>query len=153
MDTQILDKVFSYMKTKPNNPASISQINRFCELGINDNTEMRNIEAEVISTGLVDYKKGDAAFWYSLQLNDMGLIQLNKYKSYSDYLKDINAEQISKIETDEMIKKKLKVDLANAERIYKTYTSTRILAWSGFIFGLAALILKLLEMFGKLPFK
>lgn len=153
IEIEILDKIFNYMKTKPNVPISISLINRLYELGINNDTEMRSIEAEIMETKLVDYEKGKAANWFSLQLNDYGVTQLNKYKSYSEYLKNIDAEQISKLETEQMAKKKLKVDLANAERIYKTYRSTRIIAWSGFIFGLIALILKLLEVFGKLPLK
>lgn len=51
-------------------------------------------------------------------------------------------------EFEELGKRKLKIDLANSERVYKSYTVTRIFAWTGAISGLAALLLSLLKLFG-----
>ena len=56
-----------------------------------------------------------------------------------------------KRELEELSNKKLKIDLVNAERIYKSYQTTRIFAWIGAISGLVALILTLLKLMHKLP--
>jgi len=49
---------------------------------------------------------------------------------------------------DALTDKKLKVDLANAERVYKTYFSTRAMAIMATIVSVVLLFLKLAELFG-----
>ncbi|HET6256649.1 MAG TPA: hypothetical protein VFE32_21420 [Puia sp.] len=54
-------------------------------------------------------------------------------------------------EIDEVIKRKLRIDLANAERVYRSYRTTRILAWIGAVSGLVAIVFSLLKTFFHFP--
>lgn len=56
-------------------------------------------------------------------------------------------EEASKTLSD----KKLRFDVLNAERVYKTYHSTRIMAIVGAVSGLIAILLKVAESLGWLP--
>lgn len=67
------------------------------------------------------------------------------YKGLFERQKKQQQEQKGK---DTLTDKKLKVDLANAERVYKTYFSTRAMAIIATIVSLALLFLKLAEVFG-----
>jgi hypothetical protein len=66
------------------------------------------------------------------------------YTSYDDLLEKERTASETKSRKD-------KVDLANAERVYKSYPLTRAAAWVGAISGAIALLLKLAELFGILP--
>ncbi len=47
--------------------------------------------------------------------------------------------------------KKQNYDLSNVERVYKSYHTTRFLAWAGFILGLLAILIKVAETLNILP--
>ena len=53
---------------------------------------------------------------------------------------------------DALTDKKLRLDVANAERVYRTYQSTRFIAWAGFILTILAIVLKILESNHLWPF-
>lgn len=61
-----------------------------------------------------------------------------------------NQQLIEQNRNNNLATKKLEVDLANAERVYKTYFSTRLMAIISVIVSVALLIIKLAETFGWL---
>lgn len=70
------------------------------------------------------------------------------YQTNFEKLKQQDAEKKS---IDALTARKLKVDLDNAERVYKTYFSTRSMAIIACIVSVCLLLLKLAEVFGWLP--
>ena len=69
------------------------------------------------------------------------------YKELFERQKKQQQEQSGRAELSD---KKLKVDLANAERVYKTYRSTRVMAIAATIISAILLLLKLAELAGWL---
>jgi len=67
---------------------------------------------------------------------------------YKVYFEKLNKETEDKKERDKLSDEKLKVDLANAQRVYKTYFSTRAMAIIATIVSITLLLLKLAEVFG-----
>ena len=49
-------------------------------------------------------------------------------------------------------KRKAEIDFANAERVYKTYRSTRFIAWTTFSIAVILALLRLAEALKLLPF-
>lgn len=66
------------------------------------------------------------------------------YTSFDDLIASENEDEKRK-------RDKENIDFKNAERIYKSYPLTRVLAWIGAFSGATALLLKLAELFGILP--
>lgn len=94
---------------------------------------------------------------YSYLINSTGINFINelpvdfKDKPYTYHLK-LSEDKTAKEEEIEAINiKKTKIDLANAERVYKTYFSTRLMAIIAAIVSVGLLFLKLAELFGWLP--
>jgi hypothetical protein len=85
--------------------------------------------------------------WYVLIGKGAQVYKDGGYKSYFEKLKQ-EAEEINK--RIKLSDKKLTVDLANAERVYKTYFSTRAMAIIATIVSVALLLIKLAEVFGWL---
>lgn len=69
---------------------------------------------------------------------------------YEKDFERLRQKQIGKEKTDALGARKLEVDLANAERVYKTYFSTRAMAIIATIVSITLLLLKLAEVFGLL---
>ena len=67
---------------------------------------------------------------------------------YKELFERQKKQQQSQEGKDALTEKKLKIDLANAERVYKTYFSTRVMAIIATIVSVALLFLKLAEVFG-----
>jgi hypothetical protein len=67
---------------------------------------------------------------------------------YKKHFEKLNQEVEDKKERDRLSDEKLKIDLANAQRVYKTYFSTRAMAIAGAIVSVLLLLLKLAEVFG-----
>ena len=80
---------------------------------------------------------------YVIKGEGIEFIKLGGYKSKHD----------SENEDKAFKKKKDEVDLANAEKVLKSYTLTRIFAWIGAIAGVCALIIKVLEILKVIPTK
>jgi hypothetical protein len=64
------------------------------------------------------------------------------------YLNWLNHEKSNEI----LQSNKMKVDLANAERILKDYPYTRLIAWAAFIFGAIGLYLSLAQAMNLWPY-
>lgn len=71
------------------------------------------------------------------------------YKAHFERLKQQDDE---KKVTESKTARKLEVDLANAERVYKTYNSTRFISWTSFGIGLFLGFLKLAEVLKWWPY-
>lgn len=95
---------------------------------------------------IVQREKGSA--YYDIRQQGREIHNMGGYKAYLQKKADKEAEEK---ETKELSKRKLKVDLANAERVYNTYRSTRIFAIVSFIFATALALLKLAEYLKLLP--
>ena len=75
-----------------------------------------------------------------INLTDKGALDYrNKF-----YIKQWKEEKLSR--------KKLKLDMKNAERIYKSYPATRFIAWTGFIFAAIGLYLSIARAINIWPF-
>ena len=82
-----------------------------------------------------------------LVINGAG-ITFAKNGGYKAYLEKQKHEADVKIEADALSSRKLKIDLANAERVYKTYFSTRAMAIIATIVSVCLLLIKLATIFG-----
>lgn len=83
--------------------------------------------------------------WYIRTGDGAIFIDKGGYKAHFEKLNQ-EADQIK--ERTSLSDKKLIVDLANAERVYKTYYSTRVMAIVATIVSVVLLLLKLAEVFG-----
>ena len=68
------------------------------------------------------------------------------YTSYDEIIKKENIKKEKKDLKDE-------IDLRNAERVFKTYNSTRFIAWATFIITIILALLKLAEVLKFWPYK
>jgi hypothetical protein len=92
-----------------------------------------------------------------VQTENPGIFKLNDEK---DCIKQYKKNEIEgsikereEIENQRLSREKLKTDISNAERIYRTYRSTRTLAIIGVILSLIAVLLGVAQLFGWLPLK
>lgn len=92
-----------------------------------------------------------------IELRNYGFISFEKNEysvlpkgeeAYKEFLKKKEMES----ERKELEFKKLKIDLTNAERVYKTYKSTRLIAWVTFIIAVLLALLRLAEALKLWPF-
>jgi hypothetical protein len=67
--------------------------------------------------------------------------------NYTSYENLLESERLAK----DLKAKKDNIDLANAERVYKSYPLTRALAWIGAISGFIAIVLQVLRLLKILP--
>ena len=108
-----------------------------------------NIRAALFQLEKDGYAKVDGNLndWYIITGDGAMFIDKGGYKSHFEKLNtdaEYNKQRVLKSD------KKLEVDLANAERIYKTYRSTRVMAIIATIVSIILLLLKLAEVFGRL---
>ncbi len=62
-------------------------------------------------------------------------------------------QEIKRGELEKLNKEKLMVDISNAEKVYKSYGATRVVAWLSLIVSVAAIILRVLESNHIWPFR
>ena len=105
-------------------------------------------------TGCFDNNKDENIYKYVSALVWKGLINDGKPLQISEIGKEFfTKEKIIRDrqkEEKELQFSKLKYDVTNAERVYKTYRTTRFMAISACIVSICLLLLKLAEMLGIL---
>ena len=69
-----------------------------------------------------------------------------------DILQNWLISKTKEAELSEKNKKKLNIDLANAERVYKSYPTTRFITWAGFIISILLGYLKIAETIKLWPY-
>lgn len=95
-------------------------------------------------------KTGNSGQWYLL--TDLGR-HVKKSGGHFAYLKKIEEKALADTERQRLNDEKLKYDVKNAKRIFKTYWWTFAFALVGLFISLGLAILKLLEVFQDKPVK
>jgi len=138
---QNCDKVLDYMVAH-NGRVSRSDLKYVLSKGFNVHSAIQHL---VDDNCIKEFPVGSS--YYDIITKGTEIHGNGGYKELFERLKKQQEEQKEK---DALTDKKLKVDLANAERVYKTYFSTRAMAITATIISIALLLLRLAEVFGWL---
>lgn len=131
------------------NRMSITELEPLAIPGERRPNNVRAALKQLVSDGFIEVD-GVLGDWYLLKGEGAVLYASGGYK------KKFENEELSKVEENRIkgiTNKKLEIDLANAENVYKTYKFTRFAAIFGFSSGIILLLLKLAEVLGWLPLR
>ncbi|RYG08471.1 MAG: hypothetical protein EOO07_25565, partial [Chitinophagaceae bacterium] len=85
-------------------------------------------------------KRNQTSPYYDIRSKGREIHEMGGYKVFLQKQAD---DEARRKETEELTDRKMRVDLANAERVYKTYRSTRAMAILAFIFSAIGLFLSI----------
>ena len=86
-DEYIVDRCLDILKQKPDSSTDIDELLTILGLKKMDDKKKKHLEAIICESGLIEFR--GRGYGYVLQLNHKGIIELEKFDTYSDYLTNL----------------------------------------------------------------